>query len=434
MLLIPLRYALRSKRRIIKGSSMKTYITLAWRNLWRNKRRTLIAASSVFFAVILALLMRSMQTGYYDYMIDSSVRTYTGHIQIQGKDYWEKRSFEESMILDDEMIIKVNQIDGVELTVTRLETFSLISYGMVTRVVQVVGIDPEEEDKLTSLKSRIVKGKYITNDSRGIILAEGLADLLKADIGDSILIYGQGLYGITAAELIPVQAIVRFSLPSQNKAYAYLSLPYAQWVYSAPDRLTSLSIMLDNRKKINSIQSEIKTLFNQNDENSGEVYDIMTWEELSPELVQYIQVDNAQGIIMLGILYIVIAFGIFGTIMMMTAERVKEFGILISVGMKKWKLYLVTTLETMFISFIGVVAGAIVSLPLILYFVNNPIPLTGEMADAIIAWGFEPVLPFALYPGMFIAQIWTVLAIAIVSGLYPINFIRKIKPVEAMRG
>jgi lipoprotein-releasing system permease protein len=413
---------------------MKTYITLAWRNLWRNKRRTLIASASVFFAVILALLMRSMQTGYYDYMIDSSVKTYTGHIQVQGKDYWEKRSFEESMILDDEMITKVNQINGVELSVKRLETFSLISYGLVTRVVQVVGIDPEEEDKLTSLKNRIVKGEYLTDDSRGIILAEGLADLLNADIGDSILIYGQGLYGITAAELIPVQAIARFSLPAQNKAYAYLSLPYAQWVYSAPDRLTSLSIMLDNRKKINSIQNGIKTLFNENAENSGDIYDIMTWEELSPELVQYIQIDNAQGIIMLGILYIVIAFGIFGTIMMMTAERVKEFGILISVGMKKWKLYLVSTLETLFISFIGVIAGAIVSLPLILYFLNNPIPLSGDMADAILAWGFEPILPFALYPGMFFAQIWTVLAIAMVSGLYPINFIRKIKPVEAMRG
>lgn len=378
--------------------------------------------------------MRSMQTGYYDYMIDSSVRTYTGHIQIQGKDYWEKRSFDESMILDDEMIDKVNQIDGVEMSVKRLETFSLISYGMVTRVIQVVGIDPEQENALTSLKDKIVKGEYLSNSSRGILLAEGLAELLKVDIGDSILIYGQGLYGVTAAELIPVQGLVRFTLPSQNKSFAYLSLPYAQWVYSAPDRLTSLSIMLDNRKKINSIQNEIKTFFKQNDKNSGEFYDIMTWEELSPELVQYIQIDNAQGIIMLGILYIVIAFGIFGTIMMMTAERVKEFGILISVGMKKWKLYLVTTLETMFISFIGVVAGAVVSLPLLIYFVNNPIPLTGDMADAIVAWGFDPILPFALYPGMFIAQVWTVLAIALVSGLYPLNFIRKIKPVEAMRG
>lgn len=406
---------------------MWTYVSLAWRNLWRNKRRTLIAAASVFFAVILALLMRSMQTGYYDYMIDSSVRMYTGYIQIQGNDYLEKRSLEESMIIDEEQIKQVKAVQGVELTVKRFETFSLISYGQVTKVAQVVGIDPAEENELTSLKDKLIKGNYLTYESRGIMIAEGLAEIMKVDIGDSILIYGQGLYGVTAAELIPVQGIVKFNLPAQNKSFAYLSIPYAQWVYSAPERLTSLSIMIDDTKHVNTIHKEVRSLFDDS-------YEVLTWKELSPELVQSIQIDNAQGIIMLGILYVVIAFGIFGTIMMMTAERVKEFGILISVGMKKWKLYLVTTLETIFISFIGVITGAIISLPLIIYFVNNPIPLTGEYADAILAWGFEPVIPFAIYPGMFIAQLWTVLAIALVSGLYPINFIRKIKPVEAMRG
>jgi ABC-type antimicrobial peptide transport system permease subunit len=120
--------------------------------------------------------------------------------------------------------------------------------------------------------------------------------------------------------------------------------------------------------------------------------------------------------------------------MMMTAERVKEFGILISVGMKKNRLFLVTTLETVFISFIGVFAGAIISLPIILYLAANPIPLTGEYAEAVLAYGLDPILPFAVYPGMFLAQIWTVLVIALLSGLYPINFIRKLKPVEAVRG
>ena len=406
---------------------MKTYITLAWRNLWRNKRRTLIASASVFFAVILALVMRSEQTGYYDYMIDTSIRMYTGYIQVQGKDYWEKRSLEESMILNDQQIDVVKKIDGVEFSVKRFETFSLLSYGQVTKVAQVIGIDPESENKLTSLEKKLIKGQYLTNDSRGILLAKGLADLMKVDVGDSVLIYGQGLYGVTAAELIPVQGIVEFKLPAQNKSFSYVSIPFSQWIYSAPDRLTSVSIMIKDSKELDDVHAEVRALFD-------ETYDVMTWKELSPELLQSIQVDNAQGIIMLGILYVVIAFGIFGTIMMMTTERVKEFGILISIGMKKWKLYLVTSLETIFISFIGVAAGVIVSLPLIIYLVNNPIPLTGEYAEAILAWGLEPILPFAIYPGMFIAQVWTVLAITLVSGLYPINFIRKLKPVEAMRG
>jgi len=406
---------------------MNTYIKLAWKNLWRNKRRTLIAAASVFFAVILALLMRSMQRGYYDYMIDASVRMYTGYIQVHGKDYWEKRSLEESMILNDERIKDIEKIEGVNLAVKRFETFSLLSYGKNTKVAQIIGVDPKSEDELTRLKSKIIKGNYLQDNSKGILLGEGLAELLKVEVGDTIVIYGQGYHGVTAAELVPIQGIVKFNLPELNKSFSYLAIPYAQWIFSAPDRITSLSIMIDSPKMLDEVYSQVKNIIDKS-------YEVMTWEDLSPELVQSIQIDNAEGIIMLGILYLVIAFGIFGMIMMMTAERVKEFGILISIGMKKWKLYLVTTFETIFISFIGVVAGGLVSLPIIIYFADNPIPLTGEYAEAILAWGFEPILPFAIYPGMFFAQMWTVLVIALLSVLYPVNFIRRLKPVEAIRG
>ena len=406
---------------------MSTYIKLAWRNLWRNKKRTLIAAASVFFAVLFALMMRSMQTGYYDYMIDASVRMYTGYIQVHGKDYWEKKSLDESMVLDQKHLTELKNTAGVNLIVPRFETYSLISYGNKTKVVQVTGINPELENQLTDLKKKLVSGKFLDDSSKGIILAEGLAEILKVGVGDSVVIYGQGYHGVTAAAQIPIIGIVKFTLPDLNKAFTYLSLPYAQWLFSAPERLTSLSIMLDIPKDLDRVKSDIRKVFDSK-------YEVMDWEELSPELVQSIQIDNASGIIMLGILYIVIAFGIFGTIMMMTAERVKEFGILISVGMKKWKLGLVTLYETLFVSFIGVFTGAIISIPILLYFRANPIPLTGESAEAILAFGFEPILPFAIYPGMFFAQIWTVLAIAMVSAIYPIIYIRKLQPVEALRG
>lgn len=405
---------------------MITYIKLAWRNLWRNKKRTLIAASSVFFAVILSLIMRSMQKGYYDYMIDSSVRLYTGHIQIHGKDFWEKRSLEESMLFNESTIKQIKQNKNISNIIPRLETYSLISFGKVSRVVQVTGIQPEVENEVTRLKNKIVEGNYLDENSNGLLLAEGLAKLLNAGVGDSVILYGQGYHGITAAAIVPVAGIVRFSIPEQNKTFTYLSLHFAQEHFSAYDRITSLSILLNDAKQIESVKSFLKNLFDDS-------HEIMDWAELSPELVQSIQIDNASGIIMLGILYVVIAFGIFGTIVMMTAERVKEFGILISIGMKKWKLALVTTLETIFISFIGVAAGALASIPILLYLVDHPIPLTGETAEAILEWGFEPVIPFAFYSGMYFAQIWTVLAIAVLSAFYPINFIRKLKPSVALR-
>jgi len=405
---------------------MRTYFHLAWRNLWRNKRRTLIASASVFFAVFFALAMRSMQEGSYDYMIDASVSMYTGYIQVHANDYWEKRSIDKSMELSPTKIAQIDSIKHITLITPRLESFSLVSYGNATKVASVVGIDPEKEIKMTDLKNKLISGKYLTENSKGAMIAEGLAKLLKVEIGDSIVIYGQGYHGVTAADQVQVEGIVKFTLPALNKSMVYLSLGYSQWLYSAPNRITSLSLMIDEASELNEVHSRVNNLFD-------EKYEVMTWPELMPELVQSIEVDNAGGIIMLGILYVIIGFGIFGTVMMMTAERTKEFGILISVGMKRWRLSFVSFLESLFLSFIGVLAGIIVSIPILYYFNQNPIPLTGEMADLMLKFGLDPIVPFRFAANIFIDQFLTVIVIAMISALYPLSFIRKLNPVKAIR-
>jgi len=405
---------------------MKTYLQLAWRNLWRNKRRTLIASASIFFAVIFALLMRSMQEGSYDYMVDASVSMYTGYIQVHAKEYWDKRSIDNSMELSLTRIDKIDSVKHVTLVTPRLESFSLISYGNVTKVASIVGIHPELENKMTDLKNKLISGKYLTEKARGVMIAEGLATLLKVEIGDSVVLYGQGYHGVTAAAQVEVEGIVKFTLPALNKTMVYLSLDYSQWLYAAPNRVTTLSIMIDEAKKINEVHAAVSNLFD-------EKYEVMMWSELMPELVQSIEVDNAGGIIMLGILYVVIGFGIFGTVMMMTAERTREFGILISIGMKKWRLSYVSFLESLFLSFIGVLAGIIVSIPILYYLKQNPIPLTGEMADVMLKFGLDPIIPFRFAANIFVDQFLTVLVIAMISALYPLSYIRKLNPVKAMK-
>ncbi len=405
---------------------MKIYLLLAWRNLWRNKRRTLIASASVFFAVLLALIMRSMQEGSYDYMVDASVSMYTGYIQIHADEYWDKRSIDKSMVLSKEKISELENIEHVTLVTPRLESFSLISYENVTKVASVIGIDPQKENLMTNLKDKLVKGKYLSDGSQGVMLSEGLATLLKVGVGDSVVLFGQGYHGVTAADRIPVEGIIKFKLPDLNKSMVYISLKYSQWLYSADNRITTLSIMIDQIDNQNSVYNAVNNIYDEN-------YEVMTWAEMMPELVQSIEIDNAGGIIMLGILYVIIGFGIFGTVMMMTAESTKEFGILISIGLKKGRLAFISFLESLFLTFIGVAAGVIVSIPLLYYFNQNPIELTGEMAEMILSYGLEPILPFRFAANIFIDQFLTVFVIALVSVSYPLLFIRRLKPVEAMR-
>lgn len=405
---------------------MNLFLILAWRNIWRNKRRTLIAASSVFFAVLLALVMRSLQYGSYDFMIDSALRMYTGYMQIHGKGYWDDRSLEKSFTDYRSLINKIEEIEHVELAIPRLENFLLISSKEITKIASVICIDPIKEDSMTRLKKKLIEGRYINNEDQGILIAEGLARLLKVRTGDTITLYGQGIYGLTVAVNCPVIGVVQFTLPDINNTFVYMPLNFGQTLFGMEDRITTISIMLDNPREMDRVYEKVKLLI------TGDL-ELMKWEELLPELVQGIQLDNVGGMIMLFILYLIIAFGILGTIMMMTAERTKEFGILVSIGMKKSRLDLITTLESVFISLLGAITGVIVSIPILFYLHHNPIRLTGELAEISLKFGVEPILPFSVEPKIFFAQTGIVLIIALITAIYPVNYIRKIKPIEAMR-
>ena len=402
-------------------------LIFAWRNLWRNKRRTLLAASSIFFAVMLALFMRSMQLGSYDYMVDTSVSFYTGYLQIQGKGYWDDRSFDESFEPTDSLYAMLKQNSHVTTINPRLESVALISHGVETRIAPVTGISPASEQAMTGLAKRIVKGKYLTDSSQGIIISEGLAERLRADVGDSLIVFGQGYQGVTAADQLVIEGILHFPIPQLNNAMAFIALPKAQALFNTYDRVTSVVLMIDDANRMKQIQSEISTAI-----DSSLV--VMNWEEMTPELVQAIEADSAGGVLMIAILYVVIGFGVFGTVMMMVIERTREFGLLIALGMKRGQLLLVTTLEALFISMIGAIAGMIGAFPIILYFYHNPVHVTGDMAQAYLAYGLEPIVPVSVEPSIFISQTLVVFIIALITSLYPLFFIRKIHPVSAIQG
>jgi ABC-type antimicrobial peptide transport system permease subunit len=159
----------------------------------------------------------------------------------------------------------------------------------------------------------------------------------------------------------------------------------------------------------------------------------MTWEELLPEISSHIEADNASALMFSGILYLIIGFGFFGTIMMMTAERKFEFGMLIAIGMKKTKLSLILLGETFLITILGICFGFLISIPVVIYFMAYPIRFTGEWGKAWEKFGFEPVMPAAFDPSIFMNQSIIVFILALIIGLYPFWHIRRINPVTAMK-
>ena len=175
-------------------------LTLAWRNIWRNKRRTLITIGSITFAVVLACIMRSMQLGSYERMIDNSVRFFTGYIQVHKNGFWDDKTIDNSFTPGDELIGQIEQLPNVEAVVPRIESFALASYEMQTKGAMVLGIDPDREDFLTEVnKSRLTEGEPLKADDDGALIGKGLAEYLKMDIGDTLVLISQGYHGANAA-------------------------------------------------------------------------------------------------------------------------------------------------------------------------------------------------------------------------------------------
>ncbi len=403
------------------------YLRLAWRNLWRNKRRTLIACASILFAVFLSVLVTSTTIGQNEYLINVAVSFSTGHIQVHGKNYWEKRSLDQSMEWDSALAAEARALPHVLHVVPRFETVSLLAHGNVTKVAPVFGIDPALEDAMTGLGKRVVRGTPMTQWRSGAMVGGGLARMLGVDVGDSLVVYGQGYQGVTAAAMVRVSAILHFPIPEYDNAAFYLPIGEAQNLYAAPSRITALAVLLDSEGSIGEVAARIRGM-------TGSNLEVMTWKEMMPELVQAVAANNGGTAVMLLILYVVIGFGIFGTVMMMTSERRREFGMSIALGMKRWRLMGITALESLMVSMIGAAAGIVVSFPFVLYLLYFPIQLSGDYAKAMLAYGMEPIIPFSADPVVFWSQALVVLLLGLASASYPLLVIRRLVPVKAMRG
>ena len=364
-------------------------LVLAWRNLWRNKKWTLITVSLITLSVALAVFMRSLQEGSYARMIENAVGSYTGYVQVHQKDYWNDKSFDNGIELNDTLLKKIRSVEDVEGVNLRLESFSLASYGSSTKGALILGIVPEQ-DTMLSIKNKIVEGSFINENDSSVILGSKLADFLKISPGDTLVLLGQGHYGQSAIGAFPVKGIAKLPAPDLDRQVVFMPLRLAQEYFSFPDGVTSIVVLFKEPDETSLIADKI------NSELDTTMYRAMTWQEMTPEMVSMINSDRAGGILMISILYMIIAFGVFGTVLMMTEERKKEYAILIAIGTRKTKLSAISFYETIMMNSIGVIVGIVITIPIVLYFFYNPMTMTGKEAESFEKLGIEPIMPTIL--------------------------------------
>lgn len=401
-------------------------LRLAWKNIWRNKHRTVITTAAVFFAVLLSVLTDSLWKGVFNHMIRNMVSFYSGYIQVHQRGYQNEQVLDKSFQLSDTTVQIIYGNKNVTAFSARLESFALAASKDITKGSLVIGVDPDKEDVITQLKSKIVAGEYLSRSGREVILGEGLAAKLLLKVNDTIVLIGQGYHGATAAGKYRIGGLLKFGSPDLNSKVLYMPLPAAQELYAADGMITSVALQLRHPGALNKTAQALQA-------SLGNSYEVLTWEKMMPEVVQHMRTDTANMKIIQGILYVLICFGIFGTLIMMMVERKFEMGMLVAIGMKKSKLIFLSVAEAVCTVAGGCILGIAVSIPVVFYLHAHPFKFSGNFAQVYERFGFEAIWPTATDPAIFITQGVVVFVIGLVLSLYPVYKIMKIDPVLALK-
>jgi len=403
---------------------------MAWRNIWRNPRRTILTVCAITFASVLLVFMLSFQFGSYETMINTSVKISTGHLQIQAEKYQEKKNIR--FVIPDPQTIAdiVAKIPEVEAYTFRGQAFSLISSEDRTYGVVVTGINPQRETKVSRLKKLIRDGNFLSaNDVSQAVVGRLLAKNLRVTIGDELTLLGQGRDGSIAATVVQVKGIFSSGIDEFDRSAIQIPLSTFQDVFSMDDAVHEIVVIAKSLSDVSKIKSKIQAgLVGLNSRKSLKTLD---WQDLMPGLRQAIEMDLVSGLIFYGLLIIVVAFSILNTFLMAIFERTKEFGVMMAIGTSPRRLTKVLLVESMAMTLIGIIAGILLGIVVTYYFQVHGIDFSGG-SELLSQFGITG----RMYPKLSLLSVSIgpsmVLFFTFFAALYPALKIRSLRPVEAM--
>ena len=404
-----------------------TSLTLAWRNIWRHPRRSLLTIAAMVFANVLLVFMLGLQLGQYRMMIDNSLRIFTGQMQVQDVNYLDEPQMYRTVPDADRLAGQIRRDTNLDAVSVRAYGFALVSSEKRTIGVQVTGVDPEHESLVSTIPGLVKEGRFLSSASANeAIVGSTLARNLKVDIGDELTLLGSGRDGSIAATILPVVGI--FNSGSRDLDRQMMEMPIDNFrdVFAMGSHAHSIIIGGD-REMADSYSHDVNNIIQH--DNKLVLHD---WEILMPGLRQAIEADFFSAWIMYALLIILVAFSMMNTMLMSVLERTHEFGILLALGVRHSKLGRIIFAESVVLAFTGMIVGIIAGSLLTLYFYHNGFTYPGmeEMGERFN-------IPSILIPEVSLRTILpgplVVMLASIIASIYPIWHMRKLRPIQALQ-
>jgi len=402
---------------------------LAWRNVWKNKRRTVLTLLTIVIGCGMIIFMNAIATGGHEQMITDTVEINTGHIQIHEKGFWENQSIDYAFVPDDDMLNMLTKDERIAAITKRVNAGALLSFGNNTYAAMVQAVDPEYEKRVTIIHEKIIEGgRYLNSDDRtGIVVGRVLAKNLGVGVGDEVSMISQGFDGSIAADNLKILGLFDTGNPELDQALVIMPLARAMETFTMMGYINSIAVKLKGVDDMSSVRNDIIK------STDAEEIEVMGWDDLMPELVQFIIMDDAGAYITDFILLMIVAFGILNTIQMSVYERIREFGVMLAIGTRPSQVRAMILYESVYISLIGIALGLALGSAISFYFSIHPIDYSAY-AEEMKVWGVSTLL----FPARVTAlNLWVtslfILVLAFIFSFFPAQRASKLRPIQAIR-
>jgi putative ABC transport system permease protein len=413
---------------------MSVTAVLAWRNLWRHKRRTWLTVGAMIFCNTLLVFLISLQLGSYQMMIDNTLSAFSGHIQIQHSAYNEEQKMHQSVPGVVQLVDTVRTALGGEANVAaRGIAFALASSEERSFGIQLVGVQPKFEAQVSTFPGLISQGRYLSDSHASeIVVGTILAQNLKVTVGDELTFIGSGLDGSFAAGVATVVGIIDTGFAEVDRAIAEVPLAWFQEVFAMGEAGHSVVIQLSSLEAVDPTVARLRNMLATEPTLAGADLSVLDWNILEPGLKQAIKSDMTSAWFMYGVLILLVAFSVLNTQLMSVLERTREFGVMLALGTRPTTLAKLVGLETFVMSCLGMGLGVLLGGLLSFYLSHAGFYYPGmeEMAQKFN-------LPDRMYPQIsLLSLLWgpaIVFLGAMLAAIYPAMRLFSLRPVAAMR-
>lgn len=404
------------------------FFKLAWRNVWRNPRRSALTVTAIAVGLMALIFMWAFVDGINQQMIENSTRYLAGHLQIHRSGYHEQKTLDLLLAQDDQLWQKLRAQPQVAASTRRLEGSALISRGDKSRGLMVIGIEPGSEQRVTTLAQTVRHGRYLNDaDRNAILLGRTAAASLKASVGSEVVLVTQGADGSVGAGRYLVAGIFDTRMDMLDGNYAFIALAAAQELFSASNAVTALVARLNSRAASAAVLAALAPQL-------GAEREILGWQKLLPNVVQSVEFHQVVAYILLLVLFVVVAVGITNTVLMAVMERTREFGVMMALGTRAAQVTRLVFYEACLLALAGLLLGASLGLALTEYYAVYGINLGRYNQAMEVMQG----LTGQIYPLLRLDRTLSVCALvfvtAVLAATYPAVKAARLSPVEAIRG